>query len=193
MPSFRFHRPNVSPSKLLGRQGLDRFHLKTKAPSVARYSVAAEAAFKPTFEDFLYHFKRPTEKPHPAEWIQYNKSGLAELLRVRAPHLDYRPYLAASHVFPMRMNNYVVDNLIDWYDLASLFSLQVETEDVTSYPPSHFRMFHIISAYAILGQTSQMILISDLWSRSRKCLSHISSIIYWPRWRQQDCSDLVTT
>lgn len=134
MPSFRFHRPNVSPSRLLGYSSITRFHLRTRVPSVARYSVAAEAAFEPALHDIWVPFKeKPFEdaKPDPTQWEQYNKNRLAGLLGARAPHLDYRPYLAASHVFPIRMNPYVIDNMIDWYDLfLSLFSLWIKNESL---------------------------------------------------------------
>jgi hypothetical protein len=99
---------------------------------VARYSGATAAAFKPSPEEWI-PYELPVQKPDPTVYKQYNKSALKELFRTHAPHLDYRPYLAASHVFPMRANNYVVDNLIDWYIL--LFSL-LHCTSIVSF--SHF-------------------------------------------------------
>lgn len=45
----------------------------------------------------------------------YTKSHLASLFARYAPSLDPVAYLAAAQVFPMRANNYVVEDLIDWY------------------------------------------------------------------------------
>ena len=45
----------------------------------------------------------------------YTKSHLASLFTRYAPSLDPVAYLAAAQVFPMRANNYVVEDLIDWY------------------------------------------------------------------------------
>lgn len=45
----------------------------------------------------------------------YTKSHIASLFARYAPSLDPVAYLAAAQVFPMRANNYVVEDLIDWY------------------------------------------------------------------------------
>ncbi|THH18167.1 hypothetical protein EW146_g2773 [Bondarzewia mesenterica] len=42
------------------------------------------------------------------------RSHIPELFASRAPHLSTEDYMAAASVFPMRANNYVVDELIDW-------------------------------------------------------------------------------
>lgn len=57
---------------------------------------------------------KPVAKPCSTKYDQGNKNSIKRLFEARAPHLDYRPYLAASHVFQMRLDNYVIDNLIDW-------------------------------------------------------------------------------
>ena len=44
----------------------------------------------------------------------YTKSHIPRLLQQRAPLLNASAYRAAAEVFPMRVNDYVVDNLIDW-------------------------------------------------------------------------------
>ncbi len=53
----------------------------------------------------------------------YTKSHIATLFEHYAPHLDPKSYLAAAQVFPMRANNYVVEDLIDWLVFESLSSL----------------------------------------------------------------------
>uniref|UniRef100_A0A0W0G5T7 Lysine 2,3-aminomutase n=1 Tax=Moniliophthora roreri TaxID=221103 RepID=A0A0W0G5T7_MONRR len=42
------------------------------------------------------------------------RSNIPEIFATRAPHLPATDYLAAASVFPMRANNYVVEELIDW-------------------------------------------------------------------------------
>ncbi|RDL36179.1 Uncharacterized protein BP5553_06791 [Venustampulla echinocandica] len=44
----------------------------------------------------------------------YSKSQIVNIFSRYAPQLDHRPFVAAAEVFPMRVNNYVVENLIDW-------------------------------------------------------------------------------
>lgn len=47
-------------------------------------------------------------------------SGIPRLLsEKRAPHLDSEDYKAAAHIFPMRANNYVVEQLIDWTNVPN--------------------------------------------------------------------------
>ncbi|TKY87900.1 hypothetical protein EX895_002996 [Sporisorium graminicola] len=46
-------------------------------------------------------------------------SGIKPLLEERAPWLDAENYTAAAQVFPMRANNYVVDQLIDWQQVPN--------------------------------------------------------------------------
>lgn len=54
-----------------------------------------------------------TDQPARAFHL-YTKSHIASLFTRYAPQLDPLSYLAASQVFPMRANNYVVEDLIDW-------------------------------------------------------------------------------
>src|SRR5579862_9459894 len=42
------------------------------------------------------------------------KSHIRQLFEHFAPRLDYLPFFAAAHVFPLRVNNYFLENLIDW-------------------------------------------------------------------------------
>jgi hypothetical protein len=44
-----------------------------------------------------------------------SKSALPSLLKKFRPNLKPDGFVAAAHVFPMRVNNHVVDDLIDWY------------------------------------------------------------------------------
>lgn len=52
---------------------------------------------------------------HARNFRLYTKSHVASLFARYAPSLDPVAYLAAAQVFPMRANNYVVEDLIDWY------------------------------------------------------------------------------
>ena len=51
---------------------------------------------------------------HARVFRLYTKSQIPTLFERFAPALDPKSYLAAAHVFPMRANNYVVEDLIDW-------------------------------------------------------------------------------
>jgi hypothetical protein len=44
----------------------------------------------------------------------YTRSRIEDIFAHYAPRVDPRPFVSASVVFPMRVNNYVLDNLIDW-------------------------------------------------------------------------------
>jgi hypothetical protein len=53
---------------------------------------------------------------HDAPTLElYTRSKIEGIFRTFAPQLDAQPYVAAAAVFPMRVNNYVLLNLIDWY------------------------------------------------------------------------------
>lgn len=60
---------------------------------------------------------------HARAFRLYTKSHIASLFGRYAPSLDPVSYLAAAQVFPMRANNYVVEDLIDWLVSESLYSL----------------------------------------------------------------------
>lgn len=47
------------------------------------------------------------------------RSHIPEIFASRAPHLSVEDYVAAASVFPMRANNYVVDQLIDWSNVPN--------------------------------------------------------------------------
>ena len=64
-----------------------------------------------------------TTPQHSTAFKLYTKSHIHSLFKQYAPHLDPVAYLAAAQVFPMRANNYVVENLIDW--LVSCMHLEV--------------------------------------------------------------------
>ncbi|KAI1733757.1 hypothetical protein F4680DRAFT_462861 [Xylaria scruposa] len=44
----------------------------------------------------------------------YTKSAIPQIFRKYAPYLDTDSYVAAANVFPMRVNNHVAEDLIDW-------------------------------------------------------------------------------
>lgn len=54
----------------------------------------------------------------PLQWKMYTKSHIPAILNTYWPggaqSVDPLPYLAAASVLPMRTNNYVVTQLIDW-------------------------------------------------------------------------------
>jgi hypothetical protein len=53
--------------------------------------------------------------PNPSTPYQlYTKRDIPRLLSRYAPRINPLPYYAAATVFPMRVTNYVVENLIDW-------------------------------------------------------------------------------
>lgn len=61
----------------------------------------------------------------------YTKSHVASLFARYAPSLDPVAYLAAAQVFPMRANNYVVEDLIDWYvERLFLYIMRSDTASV---------------------------------------------------------------
>lgn len=53
----------------------------------------------------------PIRKP---SYDMFTKSAIPELFKRYSAKLDPLQYMAAAHVFPMRVNNHVADNLIDW-------------------------------------------------------------------------------
>ena len=59
---------------------------------------------------------------HARAFRLYTKSHIASLFQRYAPSLDPVAYLAAAQVFPMRANNYVLEDLIDWF-VSSLLSV----------------------------------------------------------------------
>ena len=61
---------------------------------------------------------------HARAFRLYTKSHISTLFERFAPGLDPEAYLAAAHVFPMRANNYVVEDLIDWSVFESLYSFK---------------------------------------------------------------------
>ena len=44
----------------------------------------------------------------------YTKSNISTLFRRYAATVDPVPFQAAAQVFPMRVNNHVAEDLIDW-------------------------------------------------------------------------------
>ena len=44
----------------------------------------------------------------------FTKSAIPSLFQKYAPGLDPSPYQAAAQVFPMRVNNHVAEDLVDW-------------------------------------------------------------------------------
>lgn len=50
----------------------------------------------------------------PKGYQLLSKSSLPGLLRRYQPNLNPDGFIAAAHVFPMRVNNHVVEDLINW-------------------------------------------------------------------------------
>jgi hypothetical protein len=67
--------------------------------------------------------ERPTlhNRPEAMTFKLFTKGHISTLFARYAPWLDPVPYISAAEVLPMRVNNYVVENLIDWY--ATFFLL----------------------------------------------------------------------
>ena len=64
-----------------------------------------------------------------ASYDMFTKSSIPDLFKQHATKLDPVKYVAAAHVFPMRVNNHVANDLIDWYLLfAASSSRQLLTE-----------------------------------------------------------------
>jgi L-lysine 2,3-aminomutase len=53
----------------------------------------------------------------PREYKLFTKQQIGKVLQERGVNIDYRPWLAAASVLPMRTNNYVVEELIDWSNI----------------------------------------------------------------------------
>jgi hypothetical protein len=50
----------------------------------------------------------------PKSYKLFSKSAIPALLKQYRPRLPPEAFVAAAHVFPMRVNNHVADDLIDW-------------------------------------------------------------------------------
>jgi len=70
----------------------------------------------------------------PLKFQLFTRSSISELFSSRARHIDSSEYLAAASVFPMRANNYVVDNLINWTNVPvdPMFLLTFPQPDMLS-------------------------------------------------------------
>ena len=90
----------------LGRSGLTRYTGRSYA-TAARLVVPHERS-----------------EEHARAFRLYTKSHIATLFAHYAPNLDPMSYLAAAQVFPMRANNYVVEDLIDWLVSESLYTVR---------------------------------------------------------------------
>jgi hypothetical protein len=55
-----------------------------------------------------------SDAPSTTPYELFTKSSIPYLFSRYAPHINPAPYYAAASVFPMRVTNYVVENLIDW-------------------------------------------------------------------------------
>jgi L-lysine 2,3-aminomutase len=73
----------------------------------------------------------------------FTKSNIPELFKQYAPHLDPAPYLAAAHVFPMRVNNHVAESLVDWKNVPEdpMFQLAFP-QPAMLHRPDLERMMH---------------------------------------------------
>jgi hypothetical protein len=55
----------------------------------------------------------------------YTRSKIEGILGTFASHLDAQQYIAAAVVFSIRVNNYVLMDLIDWYNINDIFEQAV--------------------------------------------------------------------
>ena len=98
--------------RMVLHQGLPavKRHLAGFSNTLPKSAIATATARTPatTEDDIAFGIS-------PLPFRLYTKSHIAELFERYAPHLDARLFVAAAHVFPMRVNNYVAENLIDWY------------------------------------------------------------------------------
>jgi len=79
---------------------------------------------KPQNNKKLPHVEYSGLKIEPLNYELYSKNRINEILKSKLNisdynNIDYIPYLAASTVLPMRTNNYVVDQLIDWNNIPN--------------------------------------------------------------------------
>ncbi|KAF2093313.1 hypothetical protein NA57DRAFT_81645 [Rhizodiscina lignyota] len=68
----------------------------------------------------------------PKNYQLFSKSALPALFKRFQPNLDGDKFIAAAHVFPMRVNNHVVDDLIDWSNASTdpMFRLSIPQPDM---------------------------------------------------------------
>jgi hypothetical protein len=94
------HRPNPN-------QAQEPPHPVSCPPPVpVPFSRARAAAASPSV---------PSAYKSPSSTFRlFTKSHIRALFARYVPRLDPEPYVAAAQVFPMRVNNYVADNLVDW-------------------------------------------------------------------------------
>ena len=55
----------------------------------------------------------------PLEYKLISASSIPGIFQTRAPHLDPSDFVAAAQVFPMRANNYVIEQLVDWTNVPN--------------------------------------------------------------------------
>jgi len=70
----------------------------------------------------------------PKTYKLYSRNHIQALFERHAPHLDPLGYIAAATVFPMRTNNYVVEEVIDWSNVPNdpIFKLVFPQPDMLS-------------------------------------------------------------
>lgn len=51
---------------------------------------------------------------HKKAYEMFTKSSIPSLFKHYGVDLDIAKYTAAAHVFPMRINNHVAEDLVDW-------------------------------------------------------------------------------
>lgn len=80
-------------------------------------SISTVAAASPIFEETAAQGTSRRGRDH---FQLLTKSKIRSLFSHYAPKLDPVAYIAAAHVFPMRVNNFVVEELIDWFVLSDV-------------------------------------------------------------------------
>jgi hypothetical protein len=109
-------------------------------------------------------FAGSEEKP----FVMEHKRQIKKLLQTHAPHLNWRHYVAAAEVFPMRANNYFLENHINW-----LVPILIQPTASGKRQSSNKRL-KVSCADKKIGRISPMTRCSSWCSLSRKCSPHPS-------------------
>ncbi len=101
---------------------------------VARLATTETKASSPRINSLPWLPEPIRLNVEPLKYQLLSRSNIPELFSSRAPHIDSSEYLAAASVFPMRANNYVVDNLINWTNVPKdpMFLLTFPHPDMLS-------------------------------------------------------------
>ena len=91
----------------------------------------------------------------------FTKSRIADIFARYCPNLDPQPFHVVAQVYPMRVNNYVLENLIDWSVSRDILRLGAKQRDP-----------YICG----IGQKSRKIQSSNWYFLSQKCFQRMTSM-----------------